>query len=521
MVLDGFRALYARLGPRYPRLILFALLQFAVVVVFAGLGLLVVYQPVGGDFWRIVLVAEALTLAENLLAYRMVSRMLSPADPWLRGDRSAEAVTAAWNTLARLPQDSLKRWKPVPIVFNIIPLCVYVTIELDLPARSIAFLFVGSLLVLAYGLFLRFFAMELGLRPVIEDVSRDLPPVFRLRGDGVSLRTRLMLAMPLLNVIGGVVVAGLSAEGTVTIEDLGSDVLIAVAVAFTISLELTYLLARSIIDPVTQLQRATAQVAAGDLSVQVPVASNDETGQLAQSFNAAVAGLAERERLREAFGAYVDPEVGERVLREGVSLEGEEVEATVLFVDIRGFTALAERSSARELVALLNEFFETAVPCLTRHGGHANKFVGDGLLGVFGAPERRRDHADRAVAAAAEMAQLIPARFGGRVAVGIGVNSGPVVVGTVGGGGRVDFTVIGDPVNTAARVEEATRETGDTVLVTAATRALLLDDRWRWGERPPVPLKGKTETVALFALLSADDGSRGTPAGSAATILPA
>lgn len=125
------------------------------------------------------------------------------------------------------------------------------------------------------------------------------------------------------------------------------------------------------------------------------------------------------------------------------------------------------------MVDRLNGFFELVVPVLVRHGGHANKFVGDGLLGVFGAPDRRPDHADRAVAAAIEIARLVRDRYRGDLRVGIGVNSGPVVAGTIGGGGRVEFTVIGDAVNTAARVEGATRETDDEVLVTEATRDLL------------------------------------------------
>jgi len=132
------------------------------------------------------------------------------------------------------------------------------------------------------------------------------------------------------------------------------------------------------------------------------VLSTDETGALSRAFNDAVSGLEERERLREAFGAFVDPEIADRVLREGSVLEGDELEVSVLFLDIRDFTAFAERASAREVVALLNDFYEHVVPVLLRHGGHANKFVGDGLLGVFGAPDRRPDHADRAVAAALE-----------------------------------------------------------------------------------------------------------------------
>jgi adenylate cyclase len=230
----------------------------------------------------------------------------------------------------------------------------------------------------------------------------------------------------------------------------------------------------------------------------VPVVATDETGKLAQSFNAMAQGLEERERLREAFGAYVDPDLAERVLSEGSDLAGEEVEVSILFLDIWDFTSFAERASPHEVVSMLNEFWGLIVPVLLRRGGHANKFIGDGLLAVFGAPERLADHADRAVATALELVDCVSRRYGSRVRVGVGVNSGRVVVGTVGGGGRVEFTVIGDVVNTAARVEAATRETGDDVLITEATR-----ERMRipmeLEERPPVPLKGKSVEVRLWA----------------------
>lgn len=180
----------------------------------------------------------------------------------------------------------------------------------------------------------------------------------------------------------------------------------------------------------------------------------------------------------------------------------EEVPVTVLFLDIRDFTAFAEHAEPKEVVALLNSFWELVVPVLLRHHGHANKFIGDGLLGVFGAPERLPDHAERAVEAAQEIVALVRERYGGEVGVGIGVNSGSVVAGTVGGGGRVEFTVIGDTVNTASRVEAATRETGDDVLITEATRAALHPGAFELSERSPVPLKGKSEAVRLWALES-------------------
>jgi class 3 adenylate cyclase len=215
-----------------------------------------------------------------------------------------------------------------------------------------------------------------------------------------------------------------------------------------------------------------------------------------------VEGLDERERLREAFGAYVDPSLAERVLEEGSDLAGEEVPVTVLFLDIRDFTAFAEHAQPKEVVAMLNDFWELVVPVLLRHGGHANKFIGDGLLGVFGAPERLPDHAERAVAAAREIVALVRERYEGEVGVGIGVNSGAVVAGTVGGGGRVEFTVIGDAANTAARVEELTRETGDELLITEATRCLLVHElACDLEERGAVPLKGKSEVVRIWALV--------------------
>jgi class 3 adenylate cyclase len=172
-------------------------------------------------------------------------------------------------------------------------------------------------------------------------------------------------------------------------------------------------------------------------------------------------------------------------------------------VDIRDFTSFAEQASAREAVAYVNDFLELVVPIVTDHGGHANKFIGDGLLAVFGAPVRLPDHADRAVAAAAEMAASVRERFGDRLRVGVGVNSGPVLAGTVGGGGKLDFTVIGDPVNVAARVEEVTRATGDSVLITEATRGLLSDHARRLEPRGAISLKGRKDPVRIYALVDA------------------
>jgi class 3 adenylate cyclase len=221
------------------------------------------------------------------------------------------------------------------------------------------------------------------------------------------------------------------------------------------------------------------------------------------------AGLEQRERLRDAFGTFVDPDLTERVLEEGTDLAGEEVDVSLLFMDIRGFTTYSEKAEAQEVVARLNDLYGEVVPVILRHQGHANKFIGDGLLAVFGAPDRIPDHADRAVAAGLDIARLVRERYRGEMRVGIGVNTGRVVVGTIGGGGRLDFTVIGDAVNTAARVESATRQTDDDLLITEATRGALSTDSGIWEERPPVALKGKEEEVRLYACAELAPVSKG------------
>ena len=387
----------------------------------------------------------------------------------------------------------------MPFCLVAVPVAVYFTREFDLPLYSAAIVFGGTMVAIAYAAILHFFAAEAFLRPILSSIAERLPDGFSAPPTGVPLRWKLLGALPLINVITGVVVSGLSQDAQASIEDLGIDVIVALLVAFTISLELTVLVTRSVTGPVDDLLDATTRVKEGDLDTRVPLTSGDELGELAGSFNEMLEGLSEREALREALGSYVDPEVADRVLEEGALLEGDEAEVTVMIVDVREFTPFAERSSARETVAFLNEFFELVVPVVLEHGGHANKFLGDGLLAVFGAPERMRNHADRGLRAACEVARRVEARFGGNVRIGIGLNSGPVVVGSVGGGGRLEYAVIGDPVNVAARVEAATRDTGDAILLTEATRCLLEEVDAEVEPRGEIALKGKRDPTRIYA----------------------
>ncbi|TMM01431.1 MAG: adenylate/guanylate cyclase domain-containing protein [Actinobacteria bacterium] len=436
-------------------------LQFGIshVVFLAGLGLIELYRPMSwNQFLVLAAVSQALVLLDNVISIKITKRIWRPVRVWERGARDTASTIEAWRAAATLPLEYTRRTlRRAPIVTAYLPFMAFATWKLGLPWYDFFVLAVVGTVVLLYATILRYFTMEVVSRPVLERIARELPSDFAIDAPGVS---------------------------------------------FTISFELVVLVMRSLARSMADLQEATDRIGKGDYTARVPVVATDESGVLAQSFNTMAEGLDERERLREAFGAYVDPGLAERVLQEGPDFEGEEVPVTVLFLDIRDFTAFAEHAKPKEVVALLNSFWELVVPVLLRHHGHANKFIGDGLLGVFGAPEMLPDHAERAVRAAQEIVRLVRERYGGEVGVGIGVNSGRVVAGTVGGGGRVEFTVIGDTVNTAARVEAATRETGDDVLITEATRAALRQDSFELSERSRVPLKGKREPARLWALES-------------------
>jgi adenylate cyclase len=361
----------------------------------------------------------------------------------------------------------------------------------------------GSLGVAAGGLTscsLQYLVVERIMRPVTARVLAGGPPP----GTGAAgVGTRAAMAwmfgsgVPFLGIVAfaGAEVAGADFDsGQVAVASL-----VLAGVGILNGAIATFIAGRSVVDPLGAMRKALERVERGDLTTQVRVDDGSEVGLLEAGFNRMTRGLAERERLRDAFGAFVDPGLAERVATEGTDFAGEQVELSILFLDVQGFTPFSEHAEPHEVVAHLNQLFDRVVPIVLEHGGHANKFIGDALLAVFGAPARLADHADAAVAAALEIAGLNESEHISGLRVGVGVNSGEAVVGTIGGGGRLDFTVIGDPVNTAARVEGATRITGDEVLITQATRDLLRRDHGEWVEREAMRLKGKREPVRLFA----------------------
>jgi adenylate cyclase len=420
-------------------------------------------------------------------------RLFAPIARWLAEDRAP--TESERKRVLRYPRD----WAIRTFVIWMFAAVVGTSAAASVSTSAIPAAIFPTMLGAAMTCAVQYLMVERAMRPITALVLTDSePPHSASPGVGVRLSAfwALGTGVPLLGIA---IFAGLDLAG------VGFDrARVVLAVLFLAGLGLivgfaaTRFAARSVAEPLASLRMAQADIRAGDFDARVAVEDGSEVGLLQAGFNHMASGLAERERLRHAFGAYVDPELTERVLREGTDLAGEEVEVSLLFTDVRGFTAYAETADAREVVMRLNDLYGEIVPIVVRHGGHANKFIGDGLLAVFGAPDRRPDHARRAVAAGRDIVDTIR-RHGGAFRIGVGINSGSVIAGTIGGGGRLDFTVIGDTVNTAARVESATRDTGDDLLITHATRCLIEDDD-AWIERPAVQVKGKSQPVRIYSL---------------------
>ena len=496
VLIAPFEWLYRKLGPKYPKAFVAVELQAGFVVTAATVFLLGGYYD--GTFEQyVLLMAVALTLTAISIAfglYRILPR-LEPIRDWIAGERDEEHTERAWEASVGLPLALVRDEIVIPMVLVVLPGSAVATVVFDISFLGFFPLLGAGIVAIGYGAILHHLTLEVGLRPVLIDINRAVPPSLADRVEAVPLRLRLLLVLPMINVITGLVVAAVAGA-----DSLGVAILAAIGVATTVSLELTILLSRSILRPLADLQRATTKVAEGDYDVAVPVTTADETGELAASFNGMVRGLRERERIRQAFGTYLDEEVAEYILSDAFSERGESVDVSILFCDVKDFSGYASSAPAREVVACLNTLFEVVVPIISEQGGHVDKFEGDGLMAVFGAPQPFADHADRAVRSAIEIDRRVNREGeGGRFELGVGVNSGRVIAGSVGGAGRLNFSVIGDAVNVAARVEAATREIGDDVLITAATRERLRED-FELNSRGEWPLRGIERPVELFAL---------------------
>jgi len=248
--------------------------------------------------------------------------------------------------------------------------------------------------------------------------------------------------------------------------------------ALAISLALASVLSRRMARPLVRLADAAKRVKLGDLSVEVPVESNDELGRTAASFNEMVAGLRQRDQIKGLFKRYLDPQVVEELIKhpEKASPGGERRDLTVLFSDLVGFTTISEKLGPEALVALMNDYFEAASHELAANGATFDKFIGDAIMCFWNAPLPQEDHAARACRTAVGLLRVVEAfstsldgSMTGRLRCRIGINSGPCIVGNIGSKAAQDYTVLGDTVNLASRLESAAKIYGTRSLVSEST----------------------------------------------------
>lgn len=278
----------------------------------------------------------------------------------------------------------------------------------------------------------------------------------------------------------------------------------------TAALILGLAFARRLSQPIVALVGHTRRIALGDYSVRNTTYRPDELGRLSEAFDQMSRGLAERDRVRDLLDKNVSPEVAAQLLRDGALLGGQEREVTILFADLRGFTTLSEKLTPQELLTLLNRYLDRMSTAIEAHGGVIDKFIGDAIMALFGAPVAQADAADRALAAALAMekalAQLnteLAAEGIAPLGIGIGINTARVVAGNIGSHRRLNYSVIGDGVNVASRLQSLTRtsEYHTNVITSAATLAALGDSK-KFAPRPlgRVPVKGRAEPVEIFAV---------------------
>ena len=241
--------------------------------------------------------------------------------------------------------------------------------------------------------------------------------------------------------------------------------------------------------------------------MQCPVVGNDEIGAVAEGFNRMVGGLRERELIRETFGKYVTQEVRDEILSGRVDLEGQAREVTILFADIRDFTPWVEAHDPREVVRDLNAYFTLMEGAIRDHHGLVLQYIGDEIEAVFGAPVTNPRHPDLAVAAAVEMRQRLRAWNAGRareghVALrhGIGVHTGRVLAGNIGSPDRLSWTLVGDPVNVAARLQGLNKDFGSDILLSGET-ARRLQAPVALEALSAVTVKGKVTAVEVYRVL--------------------
>ena len=428
----------------------------------------------------------------------------------------------------RTDEKIVKNVAEIPSVFSLSSvigwnLYYFIEIPFVLYARAQFGIYIRAILISswAFALFSGMTAWTLSYL-AIEILNRTilLPKVFpegHISRNGFSFRPsfkHLMLFCYIVSSLFPVVIL-LSSYISVQINnglELHSGVIIVSVLLMIIAFVITISLSKLILNPLKNLTEASKRIQNGDYKSRVGIVTSDELGELADSFNDMADSLAEKEFMRDTFGKIVDPEVRDYLMSGagkaslGEALGGETREVTVLFCDIRSFTSMSEKMAAAEVVSLLNRYFTALGQCITAHHGIINKYIGDAIMAIFGAPVASQNSAEDAFAAALDMRKALEkvnkefAEDGlPQLRFGIGIHTGPVFAGTIGAENRMEYTVIGDTVNTASRLESLCKTyTTDLLLSEAAVEKLGNGGKLTFVA--DAQIRGKTEPMKIYTL---------------------
>lgn len=329
------------------------------------------------------------------------------------------------------------------------------------------------------------------------------------KGLTMSVRSRLWLMILNLVVVPMALVALSLVRGAEGFKDVWPVPLGVVVVSLVYILGYCEMLYRTITWPLDELAKKMERVSKGDFEVKTSVLGDDEIGRIKAHFNVMVRDLAERERIRDTFGKFVSVEVAKQLMESGkIRLGGESIEATILFSDIRNFTAMSEKMDPSEVVEFLNEYFSYVTTPIMEHRGVINKFIGDAVMAVFAPQFGSEDHVGDALKAVLGMerrlAEYNTGRKGEDIRFGIGMHTGVLVAGNIGTESRLEYTLIGDTVNIASRIESETKVLKSTILVSDAFHdGLSARDRkgLLFEKCENIRVKGKEKPLTLYKVL--------------------
>jgi adenylate cyclase len=290
--------------------------------------------------------------------------------------------------------------------------------------------------------------------------------------------------------------------------------LISVIILTTVILFI-YFFSKTITVPVSSLVKGAHAIEGGDYHSRVKPMFRDEIGVLAESFNSMSQGLEERERIKDAFGRFVNPEIAEKVAREELTLGGESKQAAVFFSDIRSFTAISEKMDPQEVVGFLNEYMTLMVECIDKTHGVVDKFIGDAIMALWGTPVSKGNDTENAINAALMMREALKEFNKGRgtkkkpkIKIGCGINTGPLVAGQIGSLNRMEYTVIGDAVNLASRIEALNKPFHTDILI-SDNSLKRVEGIFIVEPMKKITVKGKAEPQQIYAVINRVDAQNG------------